>query len=142
MKTSNKLAILSILFIFLAASDTFAADENRAATSSCDKAATLSSEELVARFGFPDVTEFSEACHSTTPCGPAYGSCANWSYYEPCGDTYCNNWVLGCGECGPFDPCVGPALFQPIERFRVCLNEQAEECTEYEYNFYQLGCGC
>ena len=36
----------------------------------------------------------------------------------------------------------GPALYQPIERFRVCFDAMGGHCTEYEYNFYQLGCGC
>jgi hypothetical protein len=122
---------------------------NEAATCSCDEAVTLSSEEFVARFGAPArlgspvMTEFSEACHSTPACGTDYGSCASWSNYTMCGDSYCAYFVLGCGECGGReDPCEGPALRQWIERYRVCFNAQGEPCTEYQVSNVDVGCGC
>ena len=38
-----------------------------------DEAMTLSSEDLVARFGFQVATKSFAACQPITACGPAYG---------------------------------------------------------------------
>jgi hypothetical protein len=115
---------------------------NEAATCSCDEAVTLSSEDFVARFGSPAVTGLAEACHSTTPCGTAYPSCASWTPYDDCGDPRCVFAVQGCGACGLEDPCIGKGLRQSIERYRVCFNAMGESCTEYQRSDYILGCGC
>lgn len=119
---------------------------NEAATCSCDEAVTLSSEDFVARFGSSGVTEHSDACHSSPPCGSEYGSCAGWSSYALCGDTWCAPLVLGCGECGSGPESTscgdGPALRQLAERYRVCFNALGESCTEYQVTTYDYGCGC
>jgi hypothetical protein len=116
--------------------------DNEAATCSCDEAVTLSSEDFVARFGPPGMTELTAACHSTTPCGSAYPSCASWSNYTACDDPYCVHFLHGCGDCGPEDPCLGPGLQQRIERFRVCFNAQGQSCTQYQLSFVTQQCGC
>jgi hypothetical protein len=125
--------------------------DNEAATCSCDEAVTLSSEDFVARFGFPEatklsspfVTELAAACHSTTPCGTAFPSCASWSGYSDCDDAFCGS-VRGCGECEEEFPrfCPGPGMKQWRERFRVCFNALGQSCTEYQRTLISLGCGC
>lgn len=125
--------------------------DNAAALCSCDEPATLNSEDFVARFGprpgaqggFKVVTEFSAACHSTTPCGSAYGACANWSGFTPCGDEFCGA-AMGCGECDQFGQCeaYGPAMKQFLERYRVCFNQLGQSCTEYQRSSSTGACGC
>lgn len=117
--------------------------DNAAALCSCDEPATLNSEDYVARFGLGDVTGLKAACHSTTPCGPAYGSCANWSSYTDCGDPFCG-LVLGCGECDEWGHCTagGPGIKQLRERYQVCLNEQGQSCTQYQRTSSGGSCGC
>ena len=125
--------------------------DNAAALCSCDEPATLISEDFVAKFGpqpgpepgLKVVTDFSVACHSTTPCDSSYGSCANWSSYSDCGDQFCGI-VIGCGECNEWGQCEagGPGLKQFRERYRVCFNELGQSCTEYQRSSTSLGCGC
>ena len=116
--------------------------DNAAAVCSCDEAATLSSEEYVAKRGLKVVTAFSEACHSTTPCGSEYGSCAGWSSFSDCGEQYCG-YAVGCGLCDEWQ-CEygGPALRQDLERYRVCFNQYSQPCTEYQRSSSNYGCGC
>lgn len=117
--------------------------DNAAALCSCDEPVTLSSEEYVAaNQGLKLVTAFSEACHSTTPCGPEYGSCAGWSSVYDCGDQYCG-YAVGCGLCNEWQ-CEygGPALRQDVERYRVCFDQFANACTEYQRSSSNYGCGC
>ncbi|HET9226984.1 MAG TPA: hypothetical protein VFR31_09975 [Thermoanaerobaculia bacterium] len=115
--------------------------DNAAAVCSCDEVVTLRSEDVVARSGdLRSLTAFSAACHSTTPCGAAYPSCASWSGYANCGDPFCG-FARGCGECEDF-PCPGPAMKQQRERFRVCFNEIGQSCTEYQSTLITLGCDC
>ena len=118
--------------------------DNEAATCSCDEAVTLRSEDFVARTGsLGVVTDFAAACHSTTPCGTAYPSCASWSGYYDCDDPFCGS-VRGCGECeGDFPRfCPGPGMKQRGERYRVCFNNLGQSCTEYQLTLINLGCGC
>jgi hypothetical protein len=113
--------------------------DNAAATCSCDERVTLRSEDLLPK-ARPEAD--APACHSTTPCGSGYPSCASWSGYSDCGDPYCGIY-LHCGdECEPGFPCPGPALRQWRERFRVCFNAQGQSCTEYQRTSTILSCGC
>lgn len=115
--------------------------ENAATRCSCDEPATLSAEEYVERFGLKVVTEFSAACHSTTPCGSEYGACTNWSSYSDCDDPFCHQ-VNGCAEeCGPLS-CFGPGMRQRQERYRVCFNAIGQSCTEYQRTVINLSCDC
>ena len=125
--------------------------ENAAAVCSCDEPATLNSEDFVARFGpqpgaeadLRVVTEFSAACHATTPCGSAYGACANWSTYTDCGDPFCGP-SAACRICNEWGQCTaaGPSQKQYIERYRVCFNELGQSCTEYQRGTATGECGC
>jgi len=129
--------------------------DNAAAVCSCDAPATLNSEDFVAKFGpqpgpaanaeagIKVVTDFSVACHSTTPCGSAYGACANWSGFSNCGDPFCGAG-LGCGECDEWGHCeaYGPAMKQLRERYRVCFNPLGQSCTEYQLAATTGACGC
>lgn len=129
--------------------------DNAAAECSCDEPATLNSEDFVARFGEqpgpgakPEaglklVTDFSVACHSTTPCGSAYGSCAGYSSYSDCGDPVCG-LTMGCGECDEWGHCqaAGQGLKQLKERYRVCFNSTGQSCTEYQRTQVTLSCEC
>jgi hypothetical protein len=129
--------------------------DNAAAVCSCDEPATLNSEDFVARFGqqpgpqagseagLKVVTAFAAACHSTTPCGSAYGACANYSSYSDCGDPVCG-LVMGCGACDEWGHCqaAGQGMKQLRERYRVCFNELGQSCTEYQRTQTSLGCGC
>lgn len=118
--------------------------DNAAALCSCDEPDILSSEEYVARFAPELITDLkAAACHSTTPCGSAYGSCAAWSSYSDCGDPFCGI-AFGCGECNEWGQCEagGPAEKQYRERFRVCFNAQGQSCTEYQRTSSTGSCGC
>lgn len=125
--------------------------DNAAALCSCDEPATLNSEDFVARFGPQSgaqagpkvVTDFSVACHSTTPCGTAYGSCASWSTYSDCGDPFCGV-AVGCGECNEWGQCEtgGPGIKQRMERYRVCFDALGQSCTEYQRSTVTESCGC
>ena len=115
--------------------------DNAAATCSCDENVTLRSEDLVARMPWL-VDSLTAACHSTTPCGSAYPSCASWSGYSNCDDPFCG-FANGCGEeCPEIGPCLGPAMKQRQERYRVCFNAQGQSCTEYQRTIISLGCEC
>lgn len=125
--------------------------DNAAAICSCDEAVTLRSEDVVAKFAeaaksakspWPDPTASAAACHSTTPCGSGYSSCASWSTFIDCGDPYCG-FAIGCGECsgGQCEP-GGPGTKQNLERYRVCFNSQGQQCTEYQRSSITLYCGC
>ena len=124
--------------------------DNAAATCSCAEEVTLRSEDVVAnnwlRVAEPSrLIAESSACHSTTPCGSAYPSCASWSGYFDCGDPYCgiNRWCGDVETCpDPEFGCWGPALRQWRERFRVCFNAIGWWCTEYQRTSHTLGCGC
>lgn len=87
------------------------------------------------------VVEKADACHSTTPCGSAYPSCASWSGYSDCGDPLCGiyRWCGGCGD--PFG-CWDEATRQRRERFRVCFNEFGQSCTEWQNTLVLVACGC
>lgn len=117
--------------------------DNAAALCSCDEPATLNSEDFVASFGSQEVTQFADACHSTTPCDSSYGSCANWSTYTACGDPFCGP-TLGCGECDEWGHCTagGPGMKQFRERYRVCFNQLNQSCIEYQRATTSGGCGC
>jgi hypothetical protein len=118
--------------------------DNAAALCSCDEPPTLSSEDYVARSGLQVESVLkTAACHSTTACGPEYGSCAAWSSYSDCGDPFCGV-ALGCGECDEWGRCEagGPAMRQARERYRVCFNAQSQPCTEYQRAWITLSCGC
>jgi hypothetical protein len=106
-----------------------------------DKAVTLSSEDLVARFGFPAVTKSFDACQPITQCGPAYGygSCASWSSYTECGDLYCSGTARGCGACGEI--CVGRGWEQQYEAYRICFNQFGESCTQWARFSDTVSCG-
>lgn len=119
--------------------------DNATATCSCDDVVTLRSEDLVS-FEWPSSSTKAAACHSTTPCGTAYPSCASWSSYSDCGDPICgvaNHCGEDCPSCefGPC-PCFGPATRQFRERFRVCFNSAEQSCTEWQRTNILLGCGC
>jgi hypothetical protein len=125
--------------------------DNAAALCACDEPATLNSEDFVERFGpqpgaqadLRVVTDFSVACHSTTPCGTAYGSCANWSTFTECGDPFCGP-ASACRICDEWGQCTaaGPAMKQNYERYRVCFNELGQSCTEYQRGVSTGECGC
>jgi hypothetical protein len=104
---------------------------------------TLRSEDVVAQWPWLSTATAAAgaACHSTTPCGSAYPSCASWSGYSDCGDPFCAI-AKGCGQpCG--DPaCLGPATRQPRERFRVCFDALGNSCTEYQNILGVVGCYC
>lgn len=107
-----------------------------------DEAVPLRSEDLVARFGSPFVTQSFAACQPITACGPAfgYGSCASWSSYTECGDLYCSANARGCGACG--ERCSGPGLEQKYEAYRICFNQFGESCTQWSRLSYTDSCGC
>jgi hypothetical protein len=84
--------------------------------------------------------EKADTCHSTTPCGSAYPSCAGWSGYSDCGDPICGIYRW-CGDCGdPFGWDL--ATRQRRERFRVCFNQFGQSCTEYQNILVLVACGC
>ncbi|MEA2563664.1 MAG: hypothetical protein QOH06_5168 [Acidobacteriota bacterium] len=141
MSISTRLSFITALLLLVLSAGAVQAQE----------AATMNSEDFVARFGFQAsptsglkvVTAFAAACHSTTPCGSAYGACANWSSFSDCGDQFCGA-ALGCGECDEWGHCeaYGPALKQLRERYRVCFNQLGQSCTEYQLAASTGGCGC
>jgi hypothetical protein len=122
--------------------------DNAVAACSCDDPVTLRSEDAV-RLGLAGQHPGgfglkAGACHSTTPCGSAYPSCAGWSGYSDCGDPFCGVYKF-CGDppfCEEPDLCFGPATRTFRERFRVCFNAQGQSCTEYQRINVVLGCGC
>lgn len=114
--------------------------DNAAALCSRDAQPTLSSEWFVEQFGNGIATK-AGACHSTTPCPSEYGSCAGWSGWSSCGDTYCSIWRYCGGPC-PGPTCFGDATRQETERYRVCFNSSGASCTEWQRSFTVLGCGC
>jgi hypothetical protein len=114
--------------------------DNAAATCSCDEEVTLRSEDVVAKS--PWLLAMTAACHSTTTCGSAYPSCASWSGYSDCNDPYCASGPHCAEGCEPGLPCLGPAMRQWQERFRVCFNAAGQPCTEYQRTIIVLNCGC
>lgn len=101
---------------------------------------TLRSEDFFALLDWPNPTE-SSTCHSTTSCGPEYGSCAGWSSPYSCSDPFCGEHQQ-CDFC-PNPPCgYGPAMLQWTEYYRVCFNQAGEPCTEYAHAIINTGCGC
>lgn len=114
--------------------------DNAAAACSCDEKVTLRSEDFLPR---PDLLGTKAlACHSTTPCGSQYSSCASWSASYDCGDPYCGIYRW-CGDvCGDLG-CWGPALRQGREQYRVCFNSLGQSCTEYQSTGASVvSCGC
>jgi hypothetical protein len=114
---------------------------NAAATYSPDEKPTLDSEEFLARWG-EDPFAKAGACHSTTPCPSEYASCGSWSGYSDCGDPYCGVYRTCGAPCPEYPFCFGEATRQARERFRVCFNQQAQSCTEYQRTSIVLYCGC
>jgi hypothetical protein len=114
--------------------------DNAAAVCARDAQPTLSSEWYVEQLGNL-IGMKAGACHDTTPCPPEYGSCGSWSDYFDCGDPWCGVYGhcgSGCGE--PL--CFEEATRQYKERYRVCLNQQAQACTEYQRILTVVSCGC
>jgi hypothetical protein len=114
--------------------------DNSATLCARDAQPTLSSEWYAEQLGNV-IGLKAGACHATTPCPPEYGSCAAWSGYSDCGDPWCGVYGhcgSGCGE--PL--CFDDATRQSKERYRVCLNQQAQACTEYQRISTVVGCGC
>jgi len=115
--------------------------DNAAATCARDVEPTLSSEWYLEQSGYVLATK-AAACHDTTPCPSEYGSCGSWSQpYTDCGDPWCGVYGhcgSGCGE--PL--CFEEATRQFKERYRVCFNQQAQACTEYQRISTVVGCGC
>lgn len=114
--------------------------DNAAALCARDAQPTLSSEWYVEQLGNV-IGLKAGACHATTPCPSEYGSCGSWSGYSDCGDPWCGVYGhcgSGCGE--PL--CFEEATRQYKERFRVCFNQQAQACTEYQRILTVVGCGC
>jgi hypothetical protein len=117
--------------------------DNAAATCSCDEQVSLRSEDVAASFPWlAKVATKADACHSTTPCGSAYPSCASWSGYSDCDAPFCGIYRWCPDDCAEDFGCWGPALKQRQERFRVCFNAQGQSCTEYSSTQITLGCGC
>lgn len=88
------------------------------------------------------------ACHGTVTCPlQEYQTCTNFSAYYDCGAPYCGA-ARECGEqiCDEWGHCFfapGPALRQRTERYRVCVNQYGQFCTEYYPGTnYVLDCGC
>lgn len=82
-----------------------------------------------------------DACHSTTPCGAEYGSCASWSGYTDCDEPLCGIYRW-CGDCGDPFGCWDLATRQRRERFRVCFNSLGQSCTEWQNTLVLVACGC
>lgn len=74
------------------------------------------------------------ACHSTTHCAPEFAACASWSTYSDCEDPFCN--------FAPYCSVEGVGIKQRRERFRVCFNESAQPCTEWQLTAFAVSCGC
>ncbi len=81
------------------------------------------------------------ACHSTTPCGSQFGSCAGWSGYTDCDDPVCGIYRW-CGDCGDPFGCWDLATRQRQERFRVCFDSLGNSCTEWQNQLVLTACGC
>jgi hypothetical protein len=120
---------------------------NVAATSTLDGAVTLRSEEFVQR-GLVNITE-STTCNPVVSCQPAYPSCASWSSYSGCGESWCD-LEPDCEDCSNCDPEVefpeclcdpGPAHHEIFERFRVCFNQFGNSCVEWQRTIGYM-CGC
>lgn len=114
--------------------------DNAAAICAHDDEPTLSSVWYMEQLGNVLATK-AEACHDTTPCPSEYGSCGSWSDYYDCGDPWCGVYGhcgSGCGE--PL--CFDDATRQYQERYRVCFNQQAQGCTEYQRILTVVSCGC
>lgn len=120
---------------------------NAAATCTCDEPVTLRSEDLVEQ-GFVSFSEFT-SCNPVVSCQPGYPSCASWSSYSGCGEPFCDleEECEDCSHCDPeieFPECLcnpGPAHHEIFERFRVCHNQFAEPCVEWQRTVGFL-CGC
>jgi hypothetical protein len=137
------LAVLSILLSAAVVPAHAAGRGSAAVTGACGEEVTLRSEDVVARW--PWMTNATAAitttCHSTTPCGSAYPSCASWSGYSGCGDPFCAI-AKGCGQPCNDPACLGPATRQSQERFRVCFDALGNSCTEYQVTVAVLSCHC
>jgi hypothetical protein len=96
--------------------------------------------DLVPQWARPSLAK-AEACHSTTPCGAAYPSCAGWSGYTDCGDPQCGIYRW-CGDCGDPFGCWDLATRQRRERFRVCFDQFGNSCTEWQNTLVLVACGC
>lgn len=105
--------------------------DNAAATCTCDQTVTLRSEDLVSHEW---LSQNKAACNEPVSCQPDYASCAGWSPYSVCGDSFCRNRI-GCSqECdGPYCwPTSGPILIESWERYRVCFDQFGNSCTEWQ----------
>jgi hypothetical protein len=111
--------------------------DNAAATCTCDQEVGLRSEDVAAWRG---LNLSKAACHGTVSCQPAYPSCASWSGYSACDDPYCDD-APHCDPDCEFGTCPGPAWHRSQERFRVCFDQYANPCTEWQTIFIKT-CGC
>lgn len=114
--------------------------DNAAALCARDEEPTLSSEWYQQQLGNVIGTK-AGACHDTTPCPSEYSSCGSWSGYSDCGDPWCGVYKFCGDDCGETF-CFGEATRQFRERFRVCFNQQAQACTEYQRILTVVSCGC
>ncbi len=107
--------------------------DSAAANCTCDQQVGLRSEELV-NFEWPSLAK--AACHGTVSCQPNYPSCASWSSYSDCDDPWCGFGPKCGGQfCDEWGFCwwePGPAIKQRRERFRVCFDQGANPCTEWQ----------
>ncbi len=110
-----------------------------AAVCRCDEAVTLRSEDLV-KWGLVSMTK-QEACHGWVSCQPNYPACTGWSGTSACGTPHCDSGPY-CVECTEESCPVeeAPYVHAPIERFRVCFDQFANPCTEWQVWSYP-GCG-
>ena len=106
----------------------------------------VSSSDLAAMV--PELmAEMGGACVPAHDCGPGY-SCGQWTNYYPCGESFCEYSVDGCGEqeCPPepqecWTP-PGPATGQNYQRFQVCFDQNFNGCVNYIPAQTGYFCGC
>jgi hypothetical protein len=140
------ITVLAILMLTAVAGQAHAMRGPQDKSIRSDEKVTLSGEDVVAKWPWltTAVASATTACHSTTPCDPAYGACTTWSSSYDCGDPFCGV-AANCGDpdctVGP-SLCLGPALRQKHEQFRVCFDQQSNSCTEYQVTSTPLACGC
>jgi hypothetical protein len=87
---------------------------------------------LVATFASTQTVGAYQQCFGNTSCPPDY-SCADWGGYSPCGSLLC---------FPDSRSSTGFGWWQRIERYRVCFNQAAQSCTQYEQIRVRTGEEC
>lgn len=109
-------------------------------------------------------TSTAESAELVQDCPPSYGSCTNWSDWEPlnspyaaycsygdgtCGQScdplpdrpmYCDTEIIPTSDCCNFVPTT--EQFTTMQRYRTCFDINANPCEEIDQMASLSGCGC